>query len=260
MKDYRLYLIDLDGTIYRGHDTIASGVDFVHRLQEQGKSYLFLTNNTTRTPEMVVKKLAGHGVETDCEHIYTPSMATVSYLLSRDPKRPLKVFLIGQVGLFSEILKYSEFSYSEVDPDYVIVGMDTDLTFHKVRVATTAIRRGAKFIGTNADLNLPAGNELLPGNGSQCAMIAAASGQSPLFIGKPEALIVDMALNRCHCKRQDALIVGDNYDTDIKAGFNAKVDQLLVLTGVTQRKDLAGARPATYVCNSLDEVQFDEEK
>lgn len=256
MKDYQAYLIDLDGTIYRGEDTIESGVRFVKRLIQKGKDYLFLTNNTTRTPQMVVDKLKGHGIVTDKDHVYTPSMATAEYLLSHNPKRPIGVYIIGQIGLWTEILQRPEFEYREDQPDYVIVGMDTDLTYNKVRVATRAIRNGAKFIGTNADLNLPLGDELIPGNGSQCAMIAAASGQEPFYIGKPEAIIVDMALKKINRQKSESLIVGDNYQTDISAGFNSQVDQLLTLTGVTQRADLQDKLQPTIVVNDLDEYEL----
>lgn len=255
MKKYKLYLIDLDGTIYRGKDTISSGVRFVKRLEKHHLDYLFLTNNTTRTPQMVVKKLRYHGVYTNENCIYTPSMATASYLLQKIT-RPVKVFIIGQAGLYSEILSHPELRYDEVSPDYVIVGMDTDLTYHKIRLAVTAIRNGAKFICTNADLNLPAGNELLPGNGSQCAMITAASGQKPFVVGKPEKLIIEKALELKGCRAKDALIIGDNYDTDILAGINANVDQLLTLTGVTKESDLNGKRLPTCIVNNLDEVDF----
>ncbi len=253
MSARHVFLIDLDGTVYRGTQTITSGVRFVHRLQAAQQPYLFLTNNTTRTPQMVVSKLAGHGVETDTAHIYTPSMATTSYLLAKHPKTQIKVFVIGEIGLLTALLSHSEIVLDDQHPDCVIVGMDTDLTYHKIRTATRAIRQGAIFIGTNADLNLPAGAELLPGNGSQCAMIAAASGVQPIFIGKPERIIIDYALAQFGWQRSDAIIVGDNYDTDIRAGFNADVATLLTLTGVTTAADLVGKRQPTRVVNNLDE-------
>lgn len=256
MKDYRVFLIDLDGTVYRGKDTVESGVRFVHRLVEQKKDYLFLTNNTTRTPQMVVDKLKGHGIETDVSHVYTPSMATVSYILGKNHQKKIGVYIIGQVGLWSEVLKHPEFEVNEKNPDYVIVGMDTDLTYHKVTVASQAIRKGATFIGTNADMNLPTGDELIPGNGSQCAFVAAASGVQPFYIGKPESIIVNMALEKVGYDKKEALIVGDNYDTDIKAGFNSNVDQLLTLTGVTQKEDLQNKRQPSYVVNNLDEFEL----
>lgn len=256
MKDYRLFLIDLDGTVYRGEETVESGVRFVHRLDQAGKDYLFLTNNTTRTPQMVVDKLKGHGINTDVQHVYTPSMATASYILAHDKKPKIGLYIIGEIGLWSELLSHPEFEINEKNPDYVIVGMDKDLTYHKVRVATRAIRNGATFIGTNADMNLPLGNELIPGNGSQCAMVAAASGQSPLYIGKPESIIVEMALNKVHHHKEESILVGDNYDTDIRAGFNSGVDQLLTLTGVTKKADITDKKQPTILVNNLDEFKL----
>lgn len=256
MKDYRLFLIDLDGTVYRGNETVETGVDFVHRLIKAKKDYLFLTNNTTRTPQMVVDKLKGHGIETDTAHVYTPSMATASYILQRNKNKKIGIYIIGEIGLWSELLSHPQFEIDENDPDYVIVGMDKDLTYHKVRVATRAIRNGATFIGTNADMNLPLGNELIPGNGSQCAMIAAASGQQPLYIGKPESIIVEMALKKAHHTKNESVLVGDNYDTDIRAGFNSGVDQILTLTGVTQEVDIKGKRQPTILVNNLDEIDL----
>ncbi|MCI1943008.1 MAG: TIGR01457 family HAD-type hydrolase [Lactobacillus sp.] len=254
MKQYQSFLIDLDGTVYRGRETIDAGVRFVKRLQKAGRDYVFLTNNTTRTRQMVVDKLAGHGIKTDVDHIYTPSLASVAYLRSLEPDQDkIPVYIIGQTGLFRAFAQDPNFYIDDQKPRYVIVGMDTDLTYHKIMVATNAIRNGAKFIGTNADVVLPAGHSFYPGNGSQCAMIAVASGQKPLFIGKPEKIIIDMALKRYNLERENCLLVGDNYDTDIKAGFNSQMDTLLVLTGVTQEQDLIGRKQPTYLVHSLDE-------
>lgn len=256
MKDYRLFLIDLDGTVYRGDETVQTGVNFVHRLIKAKKDYLFLTNNTTRTPQMVVDKLKGHGIETDTAHVYTPSMATASYILQRNKKKKIGIYIIGEIGLWTELLSHPQFEINEKDPDYVIVGMDKDLTYHKVRVATRAIRNGATFIGTNADMNLPLGDELIPGNGSQCAMVAAASGQQPLYIGKPESIIVEMALKKAHHTKNESALVGDNYDTDIRAGFNSGVDQILTLTGVTKKADIKEKRQPTILVNNLNEINL----
>ena len=109
MKNYRLFLIDLDGTVYRGEETVESGVRFVHRLVKNNKDYLFLTNNTTRTPEMVVNKLKGHGIKTDVSHVYTPSMATASYILQHTKKKRIGVYIIGEIGLWTELLSHEEF-------------------------------------------------------------------------------------------------------------------------------------------------------
>lgn len=258
MKKYNCYLIDLDGTIYRGKETINSGVEFVHRLNEAKIPYLFLTNNTTRTPEMVVAKLKKHGIKTDVSHVYTPVIATRAYLKDKNPdKKQIKVYLIGQIGLLKGMLSDPRFVLDDQNPDYVIVGMDTDLTYHKIRTATRCIRQGASFIGTNADKVLPADKELLPGNGSQCAMIEAASGQKTFYIGKPAEPIIDYALKLVNKTKAETLIVGDNYNTDICAGINSGIDTLLTLTGVTQKQDLKSvSTQPTYTVNNLNEWQL----
>lgn len=257
-KQYGCYLIDLDGTIYRGEKTIQSGVDFVNRLNEKKIPYLFLTNNTTRTPEMIVAKLASHGVITDVDHVYTPIMATVSYLLEHNPGTDaIPVYIIGQIGLWKGLLAEDRIVLDNNNPKYVIVGMDTDLTYKKICIATNAIRKGAEFIGTNSDHVLPSGDKLLPGNGSQCAMIAVASDQKTFFIGKPSAVIVNYALKKIKKNIEESLIVGDNYETDIMAGINCRMDSLLTLTGVTTKKQLAEEKiQPTYVLNNLDEWQL----
>ena len=135
LKDYSCYLIDLDGTIYRGPDTIKSGVEFVHRLDKAKIPYLFLTNNTTRTPEMVVNKLKRHGINTDVAHIYTPVMATEAYLLEKNPgNERIPIYIIGQIGLWQGLLNNPRFYYDDQNPKYVIVGMDTDLTLSLIHI------------------------------------------------------------------------------------------------------------------------------
>lgn len=251
--DYKGYLIDLDGTIYRGHQTIETGVDFVHRLQEKNIPYLFLTNNTTRTREMVLKKLASHGIKTQIDHIYTPVLATIDYLLEKNSGiDKIPVYIIGEVGLKEGLLNDPHFYFDEKNPKYVIVGMDTQMTYEKIRIAVRAIRNGAIFLGTNQDLNLPAGDELLPGNGSQCAMISAASGVEPIYIGKPSSIIVDYALKIIGLSKDKVVMVGDNYDTDIMTGVNYQMDTLLTLTGVTKKEELVDKlTPPTHIVEHL---------
>ncbi|MBD5432095.1 MAG: TIGR01457 family HAD-type hydrolase [Lactobacillus sp.] len=255
MKEYGAYLIDLDGTIYRGKESIESGVQFVKRLQEKQIPYLFLTNNTTRTPKMAVDNLKRHGIETDISHIYTPVLATITYLKDQNPQLDqIPVYLIGQQGVMEGIISDPAFRLDDQNPKYVIVGMDTDLTYKKIRTACRAIRNGATFISTNADKVLPTANELLPGNGSQCKMIEVATGQSPIYIGKPAAPIIKYALELLKKDKSEVLMVGDNYHTDIMAGINNGLDTLLTLTGVTHKEDLRKERnQPTYVVNDLDD-------
>jgi 4-nitrophenyl phosphatase len=252
-KDYKGYLIDLDGTIYMGSDRIPAGEDFIHRLQEKGIPYIFVTNNTTKSPAVVKERLKNEfNIETPVETIYTASLATADYMdeIGRDKT----VYIIGEAGLHEAITQAGYVETTE-NPAYVVVALDTDLTYEKVVTAALAVQNGATFIGTNPDLNIPTERGLLPGAGSVVKFVEAASkGAHPTYIGKPEAIIMNKALQRLGVARHDALMVGDNYLTDINAGIHNGIDTLLVTTGFTQPEEVPGLPvPPTYVVASLDE-------
>ncbi|MGX4763217.1 TIGR01457 family HAD-type hydrolase [Holzapfeliella sp. JNUCC 72] len=251
-QTYKGYLIDLDGTIYRGNETIEAGKEFVERLQEKNIPHIFLTNNSTRTPQMVVDKLAKHGVKTDVTHIYTPSMATAEYIHDQGIENP-RVYIIGEVGLYRSLLD-SGCIYDPISPDYVVVGMDQDLTYNKVKKATLLISNGAKFIGTNADTNLPSHEGLIPGAGTILKMVETATGQKPVVMGKPEKIIVDLAMKQLQLDKSDVAVVGDNYKTDIMSGINSHLDTILVYTGVSTPEQIAAVKDKpTHIVNSLSE-------
>lgn len=249
---YRGYLIDLDGTIYQGKERIPAGERFVHRLQEAQIPYLFVTNNTTRRPETIQAMLAEHfAIDTPLETIYTASLATVDYM--NELGREKTVYVIGEEGLKSAI---SEAGYVEDkdQPAYVVVGLDTQLTYEKLVTATLAIQKGATFIGTNPDLNIPTERGLLPGAGSLLALLEAATRVKPLIIGKPEAIVMDKALQLLGTERNQTAMVGDNYLTDIRAGLDNGFPTILVLTGFTKAEEVADLPLApTHVLSSLDE-------
>lgn len=255
-KDYQGFFIDLDGTIYKGSEKIPAAKRFVERLQAKHKPFLFLTNNTTKTPEAVVQNLAdNHDIHVSPDTIYTPSLATASYLRRQceDNCAAHSVYIIGELGLKKAILSCG-FKLNEVDPDFVIVGLDYDVTYHKFELATLAIKRGAKFIGTNEDTNLPNERGLVPGAGSVIALVEKATQQKAFYIGKPQTPIMEAALDKIGLAKSEVLMVGDNLNTDIQAGFNTEMDTLLVLTGYSSAADAAKlAKQPTYILNSLDE-------
>ncbi|HFD5501101.1 TPA: TIGR01457 family HAD-type hydrolase, partial [Streptococcus pyogenes] len=160
---YKGYLIDLDGTIYQGKNRIPAGERFIKRLQERGIPYLLVTNNTTRTPEMVQSMLTNQfHVETGIETIYTATMATVDYM--NDMNRAKTAYVIGETGLKSAIAAAGYVEELE-NPAYVVVGLDSQVTYEMLAIATLAIQKGALFIGTNPDLNIPTERGLMPGAG-----------------------------------------------------------------------------------------------
>lgn len=255
---YEGYLIDLDGTIYRGSEPIPAGRRFVEQLQARQIPFLFLTNNTTKTPETVANRLANEfSIHVGPETVYTATLATIDYL--NDANKGKKVYVIGEPGLIEPILA-AGYVWEEETPDYVVVGLDTDVTYEKFVVATLAIQKGATFIGTNPDKNIPTERGLLPGAGSVIAMIEASTQQKAIYIGKPEAIIMEKAVETLGMEKANVLMVGDNYTTDILAGINNGIDTLLVLSGFTQKADVPTLPvPPTYLVDSLDEWCFNEE-
>ncbi|MBU5363653.1 TIGR01457 family HAD-type hydrolase [Enterococcus raffinosus] len=255
---YKGYLIDLDGTIYRGSEPIPAGRRFVEQLQANQIPFLFLTNNTTKTPETVANRLANEfSIHVGPETVYTATLATIDYM--DDANKGKKVYVIGEPGLIDPILA-AGYVWEEETPDYVVVGLDTDVTYEKFVVATLAIQKGATFIGTNPDKNIPTERGLLPGAGSVIAMIEASTQQKAIYIGKPEAIIMEKAVEILGMEKANVLMVGDNYTTDILAGINNGIDTLLVLSGFTQKADVPTLPvPPTYLVESLDEWRFNEE-
>lgn len=249
---YKGYLIDLDGTIYKGRERIPAGERFIQRLQEQEIPYLLVTNNTTRTPQMVQDMLAQQfNIQTPLETIYTATMATVDYM--KDMNRGQTAYVIGETGLKSAI---SEAGYIEdkENPAYVVVGLDSQVTYDILATATLAIAKGALFIGTNPDLNIPTERGLMPGAGSLVALLEAATRVKPVFIGKPNAIIMNKALDILQVERSEAIMVGDNYLTDIMAGIQNDIASLLVTTGFTKAEEVPNLPiQPDYVVASLDE-------
>ena len=253
---YKGYLIDLDGTIYKGKDRIPAGEAFVHELQWRNIPYLFVTNNTTRTPETVQTMLAEQfNVETPIETIYTATLATVDYL--NDKNLGKKVYVIGDVGLKQAI---AEAGYVEDtdNPDYVVVGLDWEVDYEKLSIATLAIQKGAHFVGTNPDLNIPTERGLMPGAGSIITLIEVATRVKPVYIGKPNAIIMEKAVEHLGLPREEVIMVGDNYLTDIRAGIDNGIPTLLVTTGFTKPEEVPGLPiQPDYVLSSLAEWDFD---
>ncbi|MBO0431868.1 TIGR01457 family HAD-type hydrolase [Enterococcus sp. DIV0660C] len=252
---YKGYLIDLDGTIYRGTEPIPAGKRFVEELQQRELPFLFVTNNTTKTPATVAKRLADEfDIHVAAETVYTASLATIDFMLTDGKGK--KVFVIGESGLIDLILE-AGFEWEEETPDYVVVGLDNYLTYEKVVTATLAIQKGATFIGTNPDKNIPTERGLLPGAGSVVSFVETATQTTPIYIGKPEAIIMDKAVKILGLQKEEVIMVGDNYETDIQAGIQNGIDTLLVLSGFTKAEDVPHLpAPPTFIKNSLDEWQF----
>jgi 4-nitrophenyl phosphatase len=251
MKKYKGYLIDLDGTMYKGSERIEAASDFVKNLRENGIPYLFVTNNSSRTPAQVAEKLVSFDIPAEEKMVFTTSQATANFIYEQ--KKDATVYVIGEEGIQTAI-EEKGFSFAGEDADFVVVGIDREITYEKLAVACLAVRNGATFISTNGDIAIPTERGLLPGNGSLTSVISVSTQTKPIFIGKPESIIMEQALKVLGTAKEETLMVGDYYDTDILAGMNAGIDTLLVHTGVTTKQLLTGYdRQPTFVVDTLDQ-------
>lgn len=249
MKKYKGYLVDLDGTMYKGAQKIRGASEFVEHLKSKNVPFMFLTNNSSKTVEQISEKLNDLGVKAKPDQVYTSSLATAEYIKSE--QEDARVFVIGEEGLLHAI-KHEGLELVEDYADYVVIGIDRDINYEKLAKACLQVRAGATLISTNGDIAIPTERGMMPGNGALTSVISVSTGVEPIFVGKPEPLIMKRALKRLGFAETEVLMVGDNYNTDIMAGMKAGVDTLMVETGLStfnEIKDLE--HQPTYKCNDL---------
>ena len=246
-----VYVFDLDGVLYLGDTPIAHAAEAVTRLRMAGKLVYFLTNNSGRTRADYRHKLAEvNGLDVPEETIFTSAYATALYLKQRGAAGR-SVFVIGEPGLAAELSASGGLvpitQPNSVDPgdiDYVVVGIDRQFTYDKLRFAHAAITRGhAQFIATNRDSTFPMETGEIPGGGSLVAALATATGREPITIGKPETHAYEAILADAKVTASDSVMVGDRLDTDIAVGNRSGAYTVLVLTGVTSSEQAHSAPP-----------------
>ena len=226
------FLVDLDGVLRRGNQVIEGAQDLLTTMDD----YIIVTNNSTRTSDMYSEELSHIGLSISPDTIFTSAMATALFL--KENRDYTTAWVVGEMGLLQEIRRIG-LTISQ-DCECVVVGWDRTLTFEKLATACLAIRGGAEFIGTNPDLTYPSEKGIIPGCGSILAFLTACTNVNPLVIGKPNSLIMELALK--NLKSKTCYIVGDRLDTDIQAGINAKLKTILVLTGVETRESLQSSQ------------------
>ncbi|UXV43003.1 TIGR01457 family HAD-type hydrolase [Staphylococcus simulans] len=258
MKQYKGYLIDLDGTMYKGADEIDGAKQFVDYLNQHDIPHLYVTNNSTKVPEDVVKKLAGFGIEAKPEEVVTSALATAHYIKQENAQA--SIYVIGEGGLRQALLNQGLTLIDDTHVDYVVVGLDTKVDYDKFSQGTLGVRNGAKFISTNQDISIPNERGFLPGNGAITSVITTSTKVQPTFIGKPQPIIMDMAMDVINLPKEEVAMVGDLYETDIMSGINAGIDTIHVQTGVTSKEELAEKdQQPTYTFKDLNEVIKDLE-
>lgn len=263
IRDLQLFIFDLDGVIYLGTDPISGAKEVIDTLAQKGKDSFFLTNNSTRTRTQFRQKLARMGIQVQEEQIITSAYATVQYLLQRQANA--KVYVIGEEGLRTEFLNAGFDIYfdtpSKRNFEYVVVGLDREFNYQKLSIALTAIENGAKFLATNDDPTLPTERGNLPGAGTMVAALSTGVYSPPIItIGKPNPFTVELILESRNVKPSAAVIIGDRYSTDIKAGLNAQIGTILVKTGTglyeMKQIPVAGPKPDLILESVADLLRY----
>jgi len=232
--DFKGFVIDLDGVVYRGEELISDSNRRIASLKKKSK-VLFLTNNSTRTRADYVKKLARFGINTTEDEIITSAYAAALYI-KQNYKKP-NVFVVGEDGLKSE-LSWQGIPTGWRGANIVLVGLDREFNYQKLSHALRLIQNGADFIATNTDNTIVTERGILPGGGSIVSAVQAACGKEPIVIGKPSQIIGKIVLDRLKLKPEDVLLLGDRLETDIAMGNILGMKTALVLTGISKREDI----------------------
>ena len=232
IKNKRLFLLDLDGTLYLDETLFDGTIPFLSRVREIGGRALFLTNNSSRGVGKYLEKMARFGIEATEDDFLTSTDATVRHIRENQPGT---LFYVAGTASFRAQLAAAgiHVTTDRNDPNIggVLLGFDTELTFQKIEDVCILLRRDLPYLATNPDLVCPTWYGFVPDCGSVSKMIFNATGKSPRFLGKPEPDMILLALEKTGYAKSDALIIGDRVYTDIAAGVRAGIDSVLVLSG-----------------------------
>ena len=238
LKEKKLFLLDMDGTIYLDQTLFPGTAPFLNAVRASGGRYLFLTNNSSKSVDAYIDKLSGMGVPAVREDFLTSVDALIADLNKRSPFRKCSAFGTRTFRRQQEGAGISVTDHLEDGVDCLIAAFDTELTFQKLEDACILLNRGVEFIATNPDWVCPTWYGSVPDCGSMCEMLFRATGRRPRVIGKPQPAMALLALERTGFDPGQAVMVGDRLYTDVASGVNAGIDTAFVLSGEGTLADL----------------------
>ena len=233
LKDKKLWLFDMDGTVYLGNRLFDGTTELLEKIAANGGKYVFITNNSSKGIEDYVKKVTAMGIKADESNFYTSVDAAIMLLKERFGKgliyaQGTKSFIKNlKSGGLNVTEKYDENS------ECVIVGFDTELTLEKLSATCRTLLKDIPYYATNPDWVCPTEFGYVPDCGSMCFGIEKATGKTPVFIGKPNPVMIEEVIKKFGAEKSDAVVIGDRIYTDVASGVNAGVDTVLVLSGET---------------------------
>jgi len=237
-SNIKALILDMDGVIWRSDSPIGNLPEIFAHIESRGLKYVFATNNGTKTPEQYVGVLKKLGVKVKPEQIVTSALGVAHMLAQRFP-RGTKIFVIGEEGIRAA-LQAEGFEIAAIenaqDANVVVMGIDREINFEKMREATLLVRRGVPFYATNPDKTFPTPRGEIPGAGAWISVITTATGIEPIYAGKPFPFMIELSLERLGTKKEETLVVGDRLETDIAAGQAIGCPCAVVLSGVSTRE------------------------
>ena len=254
LKNKRLFLLDMDGTIYLDNDLFDGTLDFLEYVKKIGGRYIFLTNNSSKSVDKYIEKLASLGIESTAEDFLTSTNATVLYLNKKSYK---KIYAFGTTS-FKEQLHDAGLPITdklEDDIDCLCMGFDTELSFQKLEDACILLNRGVDYIATNPDWVCPTWYGYVPDCGSVSQMLYNATKRKPKFIGKPEPEMALLAMEKTGFSKEETALFGDRLYTDIACGVNAGISAVFVLSGEGTMEDVeASDVKPSFIYKDIKEI------
>ncbi len=240
LKNKKLFLLDMDGTIYLDNILFEDSLNFLEYIKSINGEYVFLTNNSSKSVNDYINKLKKLSIKADLNNFMTSSQATALYLEKYYNNK--KIYVLGTKSFKTELSEKDLYIVDkyEDDIDCMVVGFDTELTYQKLADACKLLNMGIDYIATNQDLVCPTSFGFIPDCGSICNMLETATGRVPEYIGKPKPTMIELAINATGFSIDETMVIGDRLYTDISCGINAGVTTGVVLTGETKIEDIEG--------------------
>ena len=253
LKEIDCFALDLDGTAYLGNRLFPFTERFIDCLASHGKSFLFITNNSSKAPDDYREKFKNFGLDISLKQIYTSADATIEFF--REIGLGKKLYILGTAALIAYFAA-NGYSHETKNPDAVVAGFDLDFNFQRMLEATNLLRRGVPFFATHPDFTCPMENgHVLPDCGAICAALTAASGVEPRVLGKPFKPMFEGILRRSGFAARQIAVVGDRLMTDIQIGRQFNLLSILVLSGETDATMLKNSHlQPDFVVQSLESL------
>lgn len=248
----KCFILDMDGTIYLGNELFPFTKDFLKKVEDTGREYYFFTNNSSKSQQAYIEKLARLGIQIKKEQMMISSDVIIKYLKEYYDKK--SIYVVGTPSLIQEFESF-DMNLTEEDPDIVVLGFDTTLTYEKLSKACHYIRNGCTYFGINPDWNCPMeGGTFIPDCGSMAKLIEASTGKFPEFFGKPSKHTLDYIIKETGYQPEEIAIVGDRLYTDIAVADGSDVTSILVLSGESTREDVekSDVKPDVVVENLVE--------